>query len=244
MLSLRVIFLCLLAYAAFPAAAKSRLLINTDNPSECVVLMHGLARSASSMNRLQRKLHKAGFSVLNIDYPSTKYVIETLVEKFIHPQIDSLRQQLNCNQVHFATHSMGGILLRYYLKHYELPELGRVVMISPPNKGSELVDKLGGLFVFKWLNGPAGRQLGTSSNSLPNSLGSVSYDVAVITGDRSLNPFYSYLIPGDDDGKVAVERARLDGMKAFKVLPKTHTFISRSRPAIKLVISYLKYGRF
>ena len=244
MLSLRIIVLCLFVYAVFPAAAKTSLLISTDNPSECVVLLHGLARSANSMKQLQRGLHNAGFSVLNIDYPSTKHVIETLVEQFIQPQIDSLRRQLNCNNLHFATHSMGGILLRYYLKHYELPELARVVMISPPNKGSELVDKFSGLAVFNWLYGPAGGQLGTSSNSLPNRLGPANYDVAVITGNRSVNPYYSHLIPGDDDGNVAVDRARLDGMRAFKVLPKTHTFIASSQQAIELVTSYLKSGQF
>ena len=243
-LILSIFVFCIILACQSSAFAKTRLYLSANKNAECVVLLHGLARSANSMKGLQRGLHKAGYSVLNIDYPSTKYEIETLVEEYMQPQIESLRNRLSCSKMHFATHSMGGILLRYYLKHYPLPELARVVMISPPNKGSELVDKLGGIFVFRWINGPAGKHLGTAADSLPNRLGPTEHDVAIITGNRSLNPYYSYLIPGDDDGKVAVNRARLEGMRAFKVVPKTHTFIAGSQLVITLVTDYLKKGHF
>ena len=207
------------------------------------MLLHGLARSAGTMKQLQNAISEEKFAVLNIDYPSTQYPIEKLVDQYLKPEIEQQCPQQS-RAIHFVTHSMGGILVRYYLHRYQLPKLHRVVMISPPNRGSELVDRLGNLFIFKWLNGPAGAQLGTSEDSLPNQLGPVNFDLAVIAGNRSFNPFYSYLIPGDDDGKVAVERTQIEGMRAFTVVPKTHTFIVRNNTVIQLVIGYLKEGYF
>jgi hypothetical protein len=139
---------------------------------------------------------------------------------------------------------MGGILVRYYLVHHSLDELGHVVMLSPPNKGSEVVDKLGTFPGFFSLNGPAGQQLSTSDSSLPNTLGSVNYPVGVITGNKSINLILSMLIPGDDDGKVSIERAKLDGMSDFLVVPNTHPMIMRSDDVIKQTIYFLQRGNF
>ena len=211
--------------------------------SECVVLLHGLARSARSMQLLQEALSDKEYSVLNLDYPSTEFTVDILTEQYLRPALQQ-ENLSSCRKLHFVTHSMGGILLRDYLNRYELSNLGRVVMLSPPNQGSELVDKLGDIFLFRWINGPAGNQLSTAKDSLPNRLGSVDFDLAVITGNRSFNPLYSWLIPGDDDGKVAVDRARIEGMREFKVVPSTHTFIMRDETVIHYVLEYLANGHW
>jgi hypothetical protein len=169
--------------------------------------------------------------------------VEKLVEEYVKPIVEQQCPQQS-RAIHFVTHSLGGILVRYYHDQYGIPKLHRVVMLSPPNRGSELVDRLGGFFLFKWINGPAGMQLSTAETSLPNRLGRVDFDLAVIAGSRSLNPFYSSLIPGEDDGKVAVARARLEGMRAFRIVAKTHTYIMRNYNVISLVVGYLKRGSF
>jgi pimeloyl-ACP methyl ester carboxylesterase len=239
----RAVCFLVLFLPVIPVPAATSFTAGPTAEADCVVLLHGLARSAASMKKIQRELCDRHYAVLNIDYPSTRFPIEVLVNNHVKPVIDrSCPRQSNA--IHFVTHSMGGILVRYYLKRYKPPKLGRVVMISPPNQGSELVDVLGDFFLFEWLNGPAGGQLGTSADSLPNRLGSANYDLAVITGNRSYNPFYSYLIPGVDDGKVAVDRARLNGMREFKIVPKAHTFIVRNPTVIKLVADYIASGSF
>jgi hypothetical protein len=139
---------------------------------------------------------------------------------------------------------MGGILVRSYFARHSACDLGRVVMVGPPNQGSELVDRLGSCPIFSLINGPAGRELGTSANSLPNRLGTPKYYVGVIAGNRSINWINSLLIPGPDDGKVSVERTKLSSMADHIVVPTTHPFMVRNREVICQTIEFLRSGKF
>ena len=138
----------------------------------------------------------------------------------------------------------GGCWAKFNAGYNKMPNLGRVVMLSPPNQGSEVVDKLKDFPLFKWLNGPAGQQLGTDKDSLPNSIGPPDYEVGIITGDRSINPILSLLIPGEDDGKVSVKNAKLKGMKDFLVVHKSHPFIMNDENVLKQVTFFIENGVF
>ena len=138
---------------------------------------------------------------------------------------------------------MGGIILRYIMKVDPLPNLGRVVMLGPPNQGSEVVDRLSKLKIFK-LMGPASLQLGTSSDGFVNTLGKVDFDLGIIAGNGSINPFLSFLIPGPDDGKVSVERAKVKGMNDFLVVPCSHSFFMSNLKVQKEILFYFKNGNF
>lgn len=107
-----------------------------------------------------------------------------------------------------------------------------------------MVDKLGQTFIFKWINGPAGQQLGTDNDNLPKKLGAVDFDLGIIAGDRSINLFLSMIIPGTDDGKVSVNNAKVEGMRDYIVIHATHPFIMKNRQAIKQAIHFLKFGKF
>lgn len=207
---------------------------------EYVILLHGLARSAHSMDKMAQRLTEQGYSVLNISYPSRSYSIEQLAEQTISDAI----AQCNNMPVSFVTHSMGGILVRQFLSNHRIKNLNKVVMLGPPNKGTEIVDKLGNLPGFHLVNGAAGMQLGTGALSVPNQLGKANFDVGIIAGTQSINLLLSTLIPNADDGKVSVESTKVDGMNDHIEIPTSHVFMMRNDAVIAQVISYLKQGKF
>jgi pimeloyl-ACP methyl ester carboxylesterase len=210
---------------------------------EEVVLLHGLCRTSRSMTTMERALSDAGYKVRNVDYPSRTASVRQLADDAIGQAVGDCQRD-GAAKIDFVTHSLGGILVRSYLARHAVPSLGRVVMLAPPNQGSEIVDKLGWLFVFKMINGPAGSELGTDKNSTPNRLGPANFCAGIIAGDRSINWINSLLIPGRDDGKVSVERTQLAGMSDHIVIHATHPFIMRNREAIRQTIQFLRTGKF
>jgi len=208
---------------------------------ECVILLHGLWRSEQSMSRLEKTLADAGYRVQNIEYESTEKPVEVLAEEAVPAGL------AGCNDaetIHFVTHSMGGILVRQYLVEHDIDRLGRVVMLGPPNQGSEVIDRYGDWPGFEWFSGPAGMQLGTGEGSLPRSLGPAHFDLGVIAGYQTINPILSQSLPGPDDGKVSVEATRVEGMDDHLEMPVTHVFMMRDTAVIAQVLYFLENGRF
>ena len=212
-------------------------------PAECVILLHGLARTSHSMAPLEETLRAKGYWVANIDYPSRDQPIESLAPEAVGRGLEACRS-CQAKVIHFVTHSMGGILVRYYLARHTVPELGRVVMLAPPNQGSEVVDRFSKMPGYETVNGPAGYQLGTAPDSVPNSLGPVTYPVGVIAGTESVNLLLSSALPDPDDGKVSVERTRVEGMADFITVEASHPFIMRDDEAIRQALFFLQVGHF
>jgi hypothetical protein len=194
------------------------------------------------MALLAERLESAGYRVVNFGYPSRSEPIETLVDRLegeLHRCCPGTE-----DSVHFVTHSMGGVLVRAVLARAERPHHGRVVMLSPPNQGSEIVDSFQDTPVLRAFLGPAGVRLGTDPDAFPAGLPPVDFELGILTGDRSLDPIGSWLIPGPDDGKVAVANTKVEGADDFRVLPASHTFIMNRSDVAEEIVHFLETGRF
>lgn len=212
--------------------------------ADTVVLLHGLGRSPLAMVRLARDLRAEGYDVRNLAYPSQRADIRTLADATLSPVFAEAPAG---SRIHVVTHSLGGILVRQYLHDHGTPAtLGRVVMLAPPNAGSELVDRLHGWRLYRRINGPAGLQLGTDDGSVPRNLGATppGVEIGIIAGNVSLNPFFSALIDGPDDGKVSVARTHLAGESAHVTVPYSHTWLMWRRPVLAEIRTFLRTGRF
>ncbi len=208
---------------------------------EAVILLHGLARTKNAFKKLAKRLTNQGYRVINLSYPSTKEPIESLAQDII---TQSLQQCPGADKVHFVTHSMGGILLRHYLANNKIEKLGHVVMLGPPNHGSQVVDKLKSIPLFALINGPAGMQLGTDSNAIVNRLPDAHFSLGIIAGNRSINLLLSTLLPTPNDGKVSVISTKLSGMTDHLILPVTHPFMMNNKQVTQQVLHFLKFACF
>ena len=208
---------------------------------DSVILLHGLARRSASMSKMGDALAKEGYFVVNHSYPSRKNRIQDLAAAELPI---ALNKCLPSGRIHFVTHSLGGILLRQYLRTNGIERLGRTVMLGPPNQGSQVVDTLRNFPGYQWINGPAGMQLGTDPESVPLLLGRADFELGIIAGTKSINLILSTLLPSPDDGKVSVENTKLKGMKDHIAIPVSHPFLMKDALAIQQTIYFLGHGRF
>lgn len=199
------------------------------NKKDYVVLMHGFWRTAKSMGKLEAALTKEGYEVVNINYPSRDETIETIssghLKKMLHDKCPDKKRK-----IHFVTHSMGGIIVRHFLAENKLPNIGRVVMLAPPNNGSKMADVFSKFEIVNKVLGPALKQLTTHKKSPPKSIRKPNYEVGIIAGSL--------------DGKVSVKSTQLDGMKDFLIVPSAHSFIMDWDEVIVAVKNFIKKGKF
>jgi triacylglycerol lipase len=210
---------------------------------ECVVLIHGLNRSWRAMEPMAEALRSAGYSTANVDYPSQAGSIAVLAPLAVETGLSECRND-GAKRIHFVTHSMGGILVRYSHQSSPIPDLGRVVMLAPPNQGSEVIDVTRNWPTSDLFAGEAGRQLGTGPDSVPLQLGPVDFELGVIAGTGSINFVMSAMLPQPNDGKVSVESTRVAGMDDFLVVDISHHYIIESEEVIRNTTSFLRDGAF
>jgi hypothetical protein len=236
--------LLMLSWLATACVTEPRAeVVTAADTSECVVLLHGLNRSWRAMRPLAEALQEAGFATANIDYPSQSGSVEEIAPLAVGLGLNECRAT-GATRIHFVTHSIGGILLRYQNEQSPIPDLGRVVMLGPPNQGSEIIDKTRDWPGFEMLTGDAGAELGTGSDGMPSKLGPVNFELGVIAGTGTINVFASAMLPDPDDGKVSVASTQVEGMDDFLIVGSSHHYITRGDVVFRNTVAFLRTGKF
>lgn len=200
-----------------------------------VVLLHGLWRSHHAMEPLASALHRIGFSTLNLPYASTRKPIATLC----HELSAIIHQYGHEREIYLVTHSLGGILARAMIANHQLTP-SRLVMLAPPNQGSEIVDALSRWPLAASLLGHAGRELGTQGAPARLPAPPPSVETMVIMGRLSSIPIFRRLLRAENDGIVTVHRGQLPNIREFHVVDADHTFIQIHPDTIRLCTAFLQ----
>jgi pimeloyl-ACP methyl ester carboxylesterase len=212
--------------------------------SEAVVLLHGVVMPALAMHHLAQALAIAGYRVSNLPYPSRSLTIEQLACDYLPAQLHACGADA-APRLHFVAHSMGGLIVRLFLQEHKPANLGRVVLLAPPNTGSPVADRLSRFAPCRWLIGPNLPRLGSSTvDAITLKLTPPDYEVGIIAGNMSINPVFSSWQNGPNDGVVSVASARLAGARDFLVVPYSHTLMLWRAAAAAQVLAFLRTGQF
>lgn len=233
-----------IAFGGYYAVRLAPLLTNDNTGAEKVVLLHGLGRTEMAVLLMRSALVEAGFDVHSIGYPSTEQEPEALLD-VVGKEIEDCCGD-GAETIHFVGHSLGGLLIRAYLDRTEPDELGRVVLLGTPNKGSELADVSPDESVaarLLELAGPTAKALSTRPDAFPAGLPAPYYAVGVIAGTRD-NPLANQWLPLPNDGLVSVESARLDGMTDFVAFDLSHWDLRSDPEVAEQVVAFLLDGSF
>lgn len=237
----RLILYYILAFTVFVFGTHYASTAFAKNKGEYVVILHGIARSSSHMKPLAEYLEQHGYDVINLDYPSTKCKLQDLVKIVRAELVPKLTED---KPVNFVGYSFGGFVIRMYIDKYHPSKLGRVVLLGTPNNGSEVADFLKDNLLFKSFYGPSGQQLTTKNDEVINLLGKVNYELGIIAGNSTIDPISSFIIDGDDDGKVSIGSTKVKGMKDFIIIPTSHTFFPSNKEVHKQVLYFLQNCKF
>ena len=205
-----------------------------------VLLLHGLGRTKGSLAGLATALGAAGYEVAALSYPSTRRGIAGHADRLIR-LLDALEYT---ERLSFVTHSLGAMVVRAALARpaewRRRIAVNAVVMIGPPSRGSVLAARLARLRPLAWLAGPAIRDLaGEAARELPPP----PAPFAIIAGGRGTATGYNPLLPGDDDGVLAVAETQLHGARDFLVVPQIHTFLTSHPETIAAALAFLRTHR-
>ncbi len=193
------------------------------------------------MVALERRLRRQGFAVHNVSYPSRPRTFKQAMEA-VECRLEGEGLD-RADRLSWVTYSLGGLLARAYVAEHDRRG-DRMVMLAPPNRGSEIVDAIGHWRLFRLAFGELASELGTRDDSLPRRLEVPNAEVGVIAGDRWISPLGPLLLRADNDGSVTVDSTRLPGMRDHLVVPHSHTFLMNAPRVARQTAHFLRHGSF
>jgi pimeloyl-ACP methyl ester carboxylesterase len=192
------------------------------------------------MRRIEKILKSRGFRVVSLRYPSRSRTIEEHAD-WLAAQVSEKGR----GDLYFVGHSLGSIVIRRYLAVHHPMNARRFVMIAPPNHGSVSAEKAAQLGVYRWIYGSkAGMELRSSNEDFWRSLPPPPIEFGILAGGLGDGKGFNPILPGDDDGTVTVDEAKLEGAKELRILPYQHSFILLRKKTAVLTADFLETGSF
>jgi pimeloyl-ACP methyl ester carboxylesterase len=209
-----------------------------------VLVLHGLGQGRQSMQPLVSHLRKTlDANVLSVGYASPRAGLEVHAD-MLNEVIDQLPEATTLS---FVGHSLGNLVVRRWMANapaQTLQRVQRMVMLGPPNQGSELARLASRVWFLAVLSDGPTRQLGADWKEVVNKLAVPPCDFGIVAGGTGDDRGMSMLLPGDDDAIVTVDETRLDGAAGFLLLPVHHAAMMRDKAVQEAAVCFLRNGRF
>jgi pimeloyl-ACP methyl ester carboxylesterase len=214
-----------------------------------VLVLHGLGGWRGTMEPLADYLERnSDFTVLNITYPSTRGDLADHA-RALASVMDNLE---GIEEINFVAHSLGNLVIRHYLADAADPESGRspdprikrIVMLAPPNHGSERAARWSDNDLFLAVLGGAAQQLGSGWSSVETRLATPACQFGILAGGRGDERGYSSRLDGDDDGTLSVSTTRLAGARDFMTVPVWHSFMMFHPRVQEYTLRFIEEGYF
>ena len=205
-----------------------------SSEEETVVLLHGMGRSRLSMMVLSHRFKGAGYQTANFPYNQAGPSLDQISGKLI----EFIKEKVETPRYHLVAHSLGNVIIRDAFRKEYPPGLGRIVMLAPPNHPAHLAKRFKENFLYGWITGDSGQKL--SEEEFYRDLPVPKVEFGVIAGDKGQKISFSE----PNDGLVAVEGTKLEGMKDFIVLQHAHTFIMNCKDTFEHSKSFIEKGSF
>ena len=216
-----------------------------------IVALHGLIRTRASMRNLSDYLKQSGdYTVITASYASTRGTLDSHVD-CLEKVIAHLGPDVT--EINFVAHSLGNLVIRRWLDRTYRgegglrpdPRVHRIVMMAPPNHGSQLSRIFKNNVVFKWVWGKSGVQLGTSWDLLEKGLATPRCEFGILAGGgETPGQGRNRFLQGDNDFIVTVEETKLRGAADFAVLPVSHRLIMEDKTAQEYALRFFQQGYF
>jgi pimeloyl-ACP methyl ester carboxylesterase len=212
-----------------------------------VIVLHGLADTRLRMTAICDHLHRqGGYEVFNVGYASTRLGIADHAKALasIIAGLDGVEE------INFVGYSLGNLVIRHYLADRGKaggkpdPRFHRMVMIGPPNHGSQVATMLDQSKLVLLTGGAPVRELGHHWAWTETALATPSFPFGIIAGGRGDGRGFNPLLPGDNDGLVTVANARLEGAADFVRVPVMHTVLTVDAAVLQYTLEFLQNGRF
>ena len=194
--------------------------------SGSVLLIHGLFMTSHIMLPIAHHLRRHGFDCFGYDYPTRIRSVDGHGR-----ELAAFLEGFAAATFHVVTHSMRALLLRSAVAHSPLlaKRIRRVVMIAPPNKGSDVASFWYDRVWTRKLIVPL-EDMRSEADSRIHALPAPDLDIGVLAAEHDGAVRYPYTF-------LATEKDRM-------VLPSSHTLILLRRDAAQAVERFLSTGSF